>query len=104
MYDYMNMKDLLDDPTTKGFPKFDDDKHSLLCPELKLLYVAITRATRRLWICESSENNSKPMFDYWNKMSLIQVKELDNAFIQAMHVGSGLAEWKSLGEKVCLPS
>ncbi|KAG5240587.1 P-loop containing nucleoside triphosphate hydrolases superfamily [Salix suchowensis] len=51
---------------------------------LKQLYVAITRTRQRL-----------PMFDYWTKKGLVQVRKLDDSLAQAMQVSSSPEEWKS---------
>ncbi|GJV06800.1 UvrD-like helicase, ATP-binding domain, P-loop containing nucleoside triphosphate hydrolase [Tanacetum coccineum] len=70
------------------FPAFNEARHSVLCYELKQLYVAITRTRQRLWICENKEKLSRPMFDYWKKRGLVQVKKLDDLVAQAMRVAS----------------
>lgn len=41
-------------------PRFDDSRHNGVCRELKILYVAITRARQNLWIADSSDK-SEPM-------------------------------------------
>ncbi|KAI3944743.1 hypothetical protein MKW98_021201 [Papaver atlanticum] len=82
------------------FPKFSKAKHQILCSELKQLYVAITRTRQRLWISENMDDFSKPMFDYWKKLCLVQVRELDESLVQAMQVMSGKEEWSSRGIKL----
>ena len=96
----MKELDLLD--ASVHSPSFNEAKHNVLCSELKQLYVAITRTRQRLWICENNEELSKPIFDYWKKKSLVQVKQLDDSLAQAMQVASSPDEWKSRGEKVLL--
>ena len=96
----MKEQDLLD-ATIKSFPNFNEARHNVLCSELKQLYVAITRTRQRLWICEDVEEFSKPMFEYWKKRGLVQVKQLDNSLAQAMQVASSPEEWKARGIKVC---
>ncbi|KAI3945666.1 hypothetical protein MKW92_004865, partial [Papaver armeniacum] len=96
VYGYMKEKNLLDSDDAK-FPKFSKAKHQILCSELKQLYVAITRTRQRLWICENIDNFSKPMFDYWKKLCLVQVRELDESLVQAMQVTSSKEEWSSRG-------
>ena len=100
LYEYMKEQDLLDS-TSPNFPHFNESKHNILCSELKQLYVAVTRTRQRLWICESSEL-SKPMFDYWKKKCLVQVRQLDDSLAHAMQVASSPEEWRSRGIKVCL--
>ncbi|XP_057416063.1 uncharacterized protein LOC130710730 [Lotus japonicus] len=97
IYEYMNEQDLLEPTESKSYPSFIDSKHNSLCSELKQLYVAITRTRQRLWICESTEEFSIPMFYYWKKMGLVQFKELDDSLAQAMKVASSPEEWKSRG-------
>ncbi|PRQ41353.1 putative hydrolase [Rosa chinensis] len=100
IYDYMNELDLLDHTLPRGFPSFNVAKHNILCSELKQLYVAVTRTRQRLWICENFEDLSKPMFDYWKKKCLVQVKQLDDSLAHAMQVASSPEEWKSRGMKL----
>lgn len=85
-----------------SFPNFCEERHSLLCSELKQLYVAITRTRQRLWICESVEEFSKPMFDYWRGLCLVELREIDDSLAQAMQTSSTPEEWKSRGVKVGL--
>ncbi|KAI3891248.1 hypothetical protein MKW98_007553 [Papaver atlanticum] len=100
VYGYMKERNLLDSNDAK-FPKFSEEKHQILCSELKQLYVAITRTRQRLWICENIDIDfSKPMFDYWKKLCLVQVRELDESLVQAMQVTSSKKEWSSRGIKL----
>ncbi|KAI3893034.1 hypothetical protein MKW92_025987 [Papaver armeniacum] len=99
VYGYMKEQNLLDSNDVK-FPKFSKAKHQILCSELKLLYVAITRTRQRLWICENIDDFSKAMFDYWKKLCLVQVRELDESLVQAMQVISSKEEWSSRGIKL----
>ncbi|KAH9622148.1 hypothetical protein KSS87_022821 [Heliosperma pusillum] len=100
IYEYMNVKDHLDSALPASFPEFSSAKHNVLCSELKQLYVAITRTRQRLWICENKEDLSKPMFDYWKKMCVVQVRELDDSLARAMQVASSPEEWKARGKKL----
>ncbi|KAJ6318513.1 hypothetical protein OIU76_013959 [Salix suchowensis] len=43
---------------------------------------------------------SRPMFDYWTKKGLVQVRKLDDSLAQAMQVSSSPEEWKSRGYKL----
>lgn len=88
------------DPDSSGFPPFDAYKHNLLCSELKQLYVGITRTRQRLWICESVNDFSRPMFDYWTKVGVVQVRHLDESLAQAMRVVSSANDWRTRGIKV----
>lgn len=102
VYEYMNTRNILEPCRTRSFPSFDEAKHNLLCSELKQLYVAITRTRQRLWICENSDENCKPIFDYWKKLCLVQVRHLDSALVQAMQTASSAEDWKLRGIKVCI--
>ncbi|XP_061342438.1 uncharacterized protein LOC133288644 [Gastrolobium bilobum] len=100
IYEYMKEQDMLQPTELKSYPSFNDSKHHILCSELKQLYVAITRTRQRLWICENTEEFSRPMFDYWKKKGLVQFKELDDSLAQAMKVASSPEEWRSRGKKL----
>lgn len=100
IYGYMNDQDLLDGKLFPSFPTFKESKHNVLCSELKQLYVAITRTRQRLWICENKEELSKPMFHYWKRKGLVQVRKLDDSVAQAMRVASSPQEWRERGKKV----
>ncbi|GKF00978.1 UvrD-like helicase, ATP-binding domain, P-loop containing nucleoside triphosphate hydrolase, partial [Tanacetum coccineum] len=100
IYGYMKKYDWLEDKLPQSFPAFNEARHSVLCSELKQLYVAITRTRQRLWICENKEKLSKPMFDYWKKRGLVQVKILDDSVAQAMQVASSPQEWRERGKKL----
>ncbi|KAH9698658.1 UvrD-like helicase ATP-binding domain-containing protein [Citrus sinensis] len=99
VYEYMKEQALFDSTLPGSFPSFNEAKHNLLCSELKQLYVAITRTRQRLWIWENMEEFSKPMFDYWKKRLLVQVRQLDDSLAQEMQVASSLEEWKLRGIK-----
>ncbi|KAA8532336.1 hypothetical protein F0562_032409 [Nyssa sinensis] len=100
IYEYMKERDLLDSNSPPSFPSFNQEKHNLLCSEMKQLYVAITRTKQRLWICENVDELSEPMFHYWKKLSIVQVRQLDDSFIKEMQVASSRDEWKSRGIKL----
>ncbi|KAL6223346.1 hypothetical protein ACLB2K_006733 [Fragaria x ananassa] len=100
IYDYMKEQDLLDSTLPKKFPSFNEAKHNILFSELKQVYVAVTRTRQRLWVCETVHEHSKPMFDYWKKKCLVQVRQLDDSLAQAMQVASSTEEWRSRGIKL----
>ncbi|KAH9921295.1 uncharacterized protein B0H18DRAFT_880310 [Fomitopsis serialis] len=52
-------------------PRFDDSRHNGVCRELKILYVAITRARQNLWIADNSDK-SEPMRILWGAKGQIQ--------------------------------
>ncbi|KZV14915.1 hypothetical protein F511_40287 [Dorcoceras hygrometricum] len=97
LYEFLKQKDLFDPMFPKSFPSFSLSKHSILCSELKQLYVAITRTRQRLWICENNAELSKPMLDYWQRLGLVQVRKLDDSLAEGMQRASSPEEWKSQG-------
>ncbi|KAI3844636.1 hypothetical protein MKX03_026738 [Papaver bracteatum] len=86
LYEYMMEHKLLDPNEQISFPSFSKTKHKILCSELKQLYVAVTRTRQRLWICENKGEFSKPIFDCWKKLCLVQVREVDKSLAQAMQL------------------
>ncbi|KAL2487579.1 uncharacterized protein Fot_40871 [Forsythia ovata] len=100
VYEFLKEKDLLDSSFPKSSPGFSQLRHSVLCSELKQLYVAITRTRQRLWIWENTEELFKPMFDYWMRLRLIQVRKVDHSLAKAMQRASSHEEWKSQGIKL----
>ncbi|MCL7035948.1 hypothetical protein MKW94_002424 [Papaver nudicaule] len=84
----------------KSFPSFCAAKHKILCSELKQLYVALTRARQRLWIYDNIDKYSEPIFDYWKKLGVVQVRHLDESLAQTMRAGSSKEEWCSRGIKL----
>lgn len=100
LYGYMEDKDIIAQSEEISHPDFDRSKHHLLCSELKQLYVAITRTRQRLWICENTDDYCRPMFDYWKKLCLVEVRLLDSSLIQAMRTGSSTDDWRLRGTKL----
>lgn len=101
LYEFLKEKDLLDDSSTRSFPAFDQTRHNLLCSELKQLYVAITRTRQRLWIYEKDDEISQPMFDYWRRLRVVQMRKLDS-ISNLMQRASRPNEWRAQGIKVDL--
>uniref|UniRef100_A0A803NBG7 UvrD-like helicase ATP-binding domain-containing protein n=1 Tax=Chenopodium quinoa TaxID=63459 RepID=A0A803NBG7_CHEQI len=97
IYKYMQEKNL--GSSFPHFPKFNHAKHSGLCHELKQLYVAVTRAKERLWICESHGSHAEPMANYWKKLNLVRIRQFDNSLAQEIIFPSSKEEWKSQGFK-----
>uniref|UniRef100_A0A8I6XPP0 UvrD-like helicase ATP-binding domain-containing protein n=1 Tax=Hordeum vulgare subsp. vulgare TaxID=112509 RepID=A0A8I6XPP0_HORVV len=100
LYSYMKDKLIIAQSEEISHPDFDRSKHHLLCSELKQLYVAITRTRQRLWICENTDDYCRPMFDYWKKLCLVEVRLLDPSLIQAMQTGSSTDDWTLRGTKL----
>ncbi|KAL2559236.1 TPR and ankyrin repeat-containing protein 1 [Forsythia ovata] len=99
VYEFLKEKDLVHSSYLNSSPSFSQLRHSVLCSELKQLYVAITRTKQRLWISETSEELFKPMFDYWKRLGLIQLRKVDDSLAKAMPRASSREEWKSQGIK-----
>ncbi|CAI0556029.1 unnamed protein product [Linum tenue] len=78
------------------FRHFSDEKLKLLCHELKLLYVAITRTRQRFWIFDESWS---PMLELWKCKGIVQLQHLDNEFLASMRVPSTPEAWKKRGRK-----
>ncbi|CAM0876418.1 unnamed protein product [Alopecurus aequalis] len=100
LYGYMKDKDIIAHSEEISHPDFDRSKHYLLCSELKQLYVAITRTRQRLWICENTDDYCRPMFHYWKKLGLVEVRLLDSSLIQAMQTGSSSDDWRLRGTQL----
>ena len=54
--------------------KFDQSHHKSLNSELKYLYTAITRVKCNLWIFDSDEEKRLPIFHYWEKNDLVEIR------------------------------
>ena len=75
--------------------EFDEKEHMALLDEFKCLYTAITRAKTKLWIYDSNSNKHLPMFDYWVKRKLVEVKhDVDGPEL------SSSQEWEESGDKL----
>ncbi|KAI3903276.1 hypothetical protein MKW98_031930 [Papaver atlanticum] len=83
IYGYIEELDLFHSTEHKSFPSFCSAKHKILCSELKQLY-----------------KFSMPVFDYWKKLGVVQVRHLDESLAQTMRVGSSKEEWCSRGIKL----
>ncbi|RZC80438.1 hypothetical protein C5167_043016 [Papaver somniferum] len=55
---------------------------------------------QRLWIYENIDKSSLPIFDYWKKLGVVQVRHLDESLAQTMQVESSKEEWCSRGIKL----
>lgn len=56
--------------------KFDYNKHKILNSELKQLYTALTRARVNVWIYDEDRDSRAPMFNYFDKLGLVEVFKL----------------------------
>ncbi|KAL9951637.1 hypothetical protein ACROYT_G044339 [Oculina patagonica] len=53
--------------------EFDPDRHKVLNSEFKFLYTAITRARVNVWFFDEDEEARAPVFEYFQKLSLVRV-------------------------------
>ena len=75
--------------------EFDSKLHKGLNSELKSLYTAVTRAKSKLWIYESDDTKSYPMYHYWLAR---KVATKDLAQTQNFANPSSQHEWKEQGD------
>ncbi|XP_052678699.1 uncharacterized protein LOC128159600 isoform X3 [Crassostrea angulata] len=87
------------DISTNLYPRpleFDPRKHKILNTELKRLYTALTRARTNVWIFDEDEECRLPMFDYFIKRNLVEVK--DDASLIRFSKQSECKDWCKQGE------
>lgn len=82
---------------------FDSDRHKVLNSEFKFLYTAITRARVNVWFFDEDEETRAPVFEYFQKRSLVRVirmsgeanetDQLTSMFVEK----SAEAEWYQQG-------
>ena len=92
--------------------KFDIHPYSLLCTELKQLYVAITRPKNRLIIYDEHSQNRRHVETFWRDLDLVQFiskKDLDTsmnannkdiASFRSLVVKTSTTEWKKQGVRM----
>lgn len=85
-----------DDAKAESRPEFDPRQHSGLIAELKLLYVAVTRARKRLCFLDSDPKKSRPFASLCR--GLIETGPIDDFF--NLDKGTTPAEWKAKGEQI----
>ncbi|KAG6329809.1 hypothetical protein ID866_9280, partial [Astraeus odoratus] len=76
----------------------DEDQFALLCTELRVLYVGITRAINNLYLLDKS-NKSKPMRTFWSSRDLIRCTPVE-ANISHYVAKSDPHEWVASGRKL----
>lgn len=57
---------------------FNSDQHKILETELKMLYTAITRARVNIFIAETNIEQSRPMFNYFQRRCVVDVVNKGN--------------------------
>ncbi|KAI6094857.1 hypothetical protein EDD16DRAFT_1502638 [Pisolithus croceorrhizus] len=76
----------------------DESRYAAICSELKLLYVGITRARRRLWIVDKSDK-AEPMKLFWSSRSQIQ-NCAPGTDVSCLAVSSTAEEWAESGRSL----
>lgn len=81
---------------------FDGKEHLALLDEFKCLYTAITRAKCNLWVYDTNSNKRLPMFDYWVKRGLVEVKcEFNEGLVPVFKRSlSSSQEWEESGDEL----
>ena len=82
---------------------FDASKHSLLCTELKQLYVSITRPKQNLIIFDENPEKRRYIQELWDSLSLIEFAELEKIKhnkIENFIKSSDLNSWKIQGDRM----
>ncbi|KAI6165387.1 hypothetical protein EDD17DRAFT_225222 [Pisolithus thermaeus] len=76
----------------------DESRYAAICSELKLLYVGITRARKRLWIVDKSDK-AEPMKLFWSSRSQIQ-NCAPGTDVSHLAVSSTAEEWAESGRSL----
>ncbi|KAI6137060.1 hypothetical protein F5141DRAFT_1209364 [Pisolithus sp. B1] len=76
----------------------DESRYAAICSELKLLYVGLTRARKRLWIVDKSDK-AEPMKLFWSSRSQIQ-NCAPGTDISHFVVSSTAEEWAESGRSL----
>lgn len=93
-------------PKLKTTLEANNSNFSLLCTELKHLYVAVTRPKKRLIIFDEDQSNRKPVESYWRHMECVtftEVNKNEGGQIVVQDFGGNFAqrttkeEWKLQG-------
>ncbi|OMJ83259.1 hypothetical protein SteCoe_15847 [Stentor coeruleus] len=95
-------------PKLKCMSNFDQSKLSLLCTELKNLYVAITRPKKNLIIFDENPDKRRFMEEFWKYMDTVDIidendfcgeKKVEKDFMAIAQKTSGDA-WRIQGERM----
>jgi ATP-dependent exoDNAse (exonuclease V) beta subunit len=82
---------------SQNVPTYVHEKHYILSSELKHLYVAITRARQRLWICDENEQALLPMSQYWEHHKLVSRTQNMADDLRILACQSDEDEWNRKG-------
>ena len=86
--------------TNEAHPEFNIQRHNLLCVELKLLYVLVTRARQHLLILDDSPTLMKPILDFWKLQNLVEMRDLDENIRAMFQSSSTPEEWRQRAEQL----
>ena len=85
--------------------EFNSDQHKILETELKMLYTAITRARVNIFIAETNTDQSRPMFNYFQKRCVVDVlsKDANNeeeglSGVRIFGAMNTVEDWRNRGE------
>lgn len=95
-------------------PHFEDIKYSLLCTELKMLYVAITRPRKRLIVFDSHFQIRDYVLQYWRQLGVVDELQVQTGaqslaivntssgeqVVESIAEGSGAEAWRAQGLKM----
>ena len=76
---------------------FDHSTHTLLCSELKHLYVAVTRAKKNLYIFDQDIEMIFPMLRFWRSSGLIDIVKLRESEQMGIAAKTTPEEWRKQG-------
>ena len=82
--------------------EFNPEQHKILISEFKYLYTAVTRARVNVWLLDECEEARAPMFEYFQKRGVVDVKQVqkteDVTSLQGMFAKKSKKEdWKKQG-------
>jgi len=100
-YDESNSSVLGSDAQHYRKVKFEHNRHSILCSELKHLYVAVTRPRKNLYIFERDMANVKPMLSYWmeNRTEpLVRIADAHKFVSRGIVRSTTPEEWRKQGK------
>ncbi|CAE6340573.1 unnamed protein product [Rhizoctonia solani] len=81
-----------------GTTRWTQPPPPVLCSELKMLYVAVTRARRRCWIWDSGELVSQ-LQTMWTKQGLVKTEPASKMIGQIAAMSSSKAQWSAKGRE-----
>ncbi|CAE8627439.1 unnamed protein product [Polarella glacialis] len=104
IYGFMQRKDMqVSAVARKRVQDFDPDRHGLLCAWLKTLYVAVTRARKRVWLLETHPEHGAAVIAYWQALGAAHVVGPGEGDVSGLAAGfaetSTGQEWLEEGQR-----